>query len=175
MNPMRHLARGPAIAAGLLAFAIATPASAQQADDALAPLRSCAAIAADAERLACYDAAARALTGAADTGDVQLVDRADLEKTQRNLFGFNVPDVPIFRQDGVKLEKLQTTVTAARKTGRETYRFATEEGAVWEVRSPPARFIPPRAGDPVEIEKASLGSYWIRVKGALGVKGRRVE
>ena len=32
-----------------------------------------------------------------------------------------------------------------------------------------------KPGDSVEIEKASLGSYWVRFNGRNGVKGRRVQ
>jgi hypothetical protein len=32
-----------------------------------------------------------------------------------------------------------------------------------------------KPGDKVEFKKAALGSYFIRINGAIGVKGRRIR
>ena len=39
----------------------------------------------------------------------------------------------------------------------------------------PMRLRPPRVGDEVVFKKAALGSYFIRIAGQTGVKGRRIE
>lgn len=52
----------------------------------LARLRSCRAIAATGERVACYDNKVGALLGAGDSGDVRLIDREQMRKTKRHLF-----------------------------------------------------------------------------------------
>ena len=46
---------------------------------------------------------------------------------------------------------------------------------MWQVTNVPMRIGRIKPGDSVEIEKASLGSYWVRFNGRNGVKGRRVQ
>lgn len=48
-------------------------------------------------------------------------------------------------------------------------------GAVSEINNPPRKIAPIAAGDKVVFKKASLGYYFIRINGQIGVKGRRVS
>lgn len=51
----------------------------------------------------------------------------------------------------------------------------TEDGMVWQLDQIPSRLMTPRAGQPVEFRRASLGSYFVSINGQPGVRGRRVE
>lgn len=161
----------------LLALAAPAPASAQEADY-LAELKACRSIEDEDDRLACYDAKVSAMVSASDAGDVRIVDREDVRRTRRQLFGFTVPDLDILEgdtQDKETSELLETTVTSARQLTNKTWRFTTAENAVWEINNAPARLTAIKAGDKVIFKKASLGFYFIRFNGQMGVKGKRIE
>lgn len=144
-------------------------------------LRACQSEVDPAARLACYDAAVGRVVAATDEGEVRIVDREDVERTRRRLFGFSLPDLGIFGggddDDGedAELDMLESTITSARRSG-DDWVFTIEEGdAVWQISNPPMRLARLRPGDKVVFKKASLGSYFIRVNGQVGVKGRRVR
>lgn len=145
----------------------------------IADLRACRAMTGSAERSACYDAKVGALLGALDSGDVRLVDREQIRKTKRQLFGITMPDIDILNGDGKDVEEtsglFETTIASGRQTGPATWRFTTAEGAVWEINNPPRKIAPIAAGDKVVFKKAALGYYFIRINGQIGVKGRRVS
>jgi hypothetical protein len=176
------------VAAGLAAVGLATGGShaalAQSPPAAptgpLSDLRACRALASESERLACYDAKVDALLGAEDAGDVRVIDREEARKTRRQLFGLPLPDIAIFKADPKDeaeepSELFETTVASARQLGKGSWRLTTVEGAVWEINSPPRRLAPIKEGDKVVFKRASLGYYFIRINGQLGVKGRRVS
>src|SRR5688500_16536432 len=59
----------------------------------------------DAARLACYDKTAAALTDATASGAVMVVEREDVRKTRRSLFGFSLPKLPFFSGDDSQDDK----------------------------------------------------------------------
>lgn len=141
-------------------------------------LRGCRAIASVPERAACYDNTVGALLGAVESGDVRLVDREEVRKTRRQLFGLTLPEIDMLKaepKDEAELTDLfETTIASSRQTGASTWRLTTAEGAVWEINNPPRKIAPIMPGDKVVFKKASLGYYFIRINGQIGVKGRRV-
>jgi len=142
-------------------------------------LRGCRAVSSVPDRAACYDAKVGAFLGAVDSGEVKLVDREEVRRTRRQLFGIPVPDLGIFKGDA-ETEKeftdtFETTIASGRQTGPAQWRFTTAEGAVWEINNPPRKIKPIAAGDKVVFKKATLGYYFIRINGQLGVKGRRIS
>ena len=164
-------------AGSLLALAVPVPASAQDADY-FAELKACRSIEDEDDRLECYDSKVGAMVSASDAGDVRIVDREDVRRTRRQLFGFTVPALDILEgdeQDKEASEMLETTVTSARQLTNMAWRFTTAENAVWEINNAPARFRPINAGDKVIFKEASLGFYFIRINGQKGVKGKRIQ
>lgn len=177
---VRLIGLGGLIGAGLIASAVAQsqPASPSPPVDYVDDLKSCRAIPDEGARLACYDAKVSAILAASDAGDVTIVDREDISRTRRQLFGFTVPDIGIFKddsQDKEAAELLETTITGARRVSAKTWRFTTAEGAVWEINNAPPRLASIKAGEPVQFKKGSLGFYFIRINGQLGIKGKRVQ
>lgn len=177
---VRLVAFGGVVGAGLIA---ALPANAQQATtappvDFVQDLKTCRDIVDEDRRLACYDAKVAAIVVASDAGDVTIVDRDDMVRTRRQLFGFNVPNLGILKDDTSDTEAgelLETSVTSARRLSSKTWRFTTAEGAIWEINNAPPRLASIKSGDAVQFKKAALGFYFIRFNGQLGVKGKRVE
>lgn len=171
-----------AAGAVLMSPAVGLAQSGKPAADPFDPLRACRAIAADSERLACFDKVSGTLLTAADEGDLSVVNREEVRKTRRTLFGFTLPDLGIFgggdkakaKDEADQIEVLNTTIASYRST-KDGIQITTAEGAVWEIDNPPRRLMTPKAGQPVEFRKGSLSSYFIRINGQGGVKGRRIS
>ncbi len=95
-----------AIAAGFGATMLAiSPVGAQNQPDQAAAignspligkLETCTAIVDNIERLACFDREVGALVGAANEGDVKVVQTEDITQARRRLFGFSLPKVGLF-------------------------------------------------------------------------------
>ena len=79
--------------------ALATPVAAQRTGGA-SPLVdavvACRTETGEARRLACFDRAAAALGAASGRGELVVLGREDVRRTRRSLFGFNLPDAPLF-------------------------------------------------------------------------------
>jgi hypothetical protein len=171
-----------AIAASALAFA--TPIAAQNdkgESSYVAALRACQPKTDPAERLACYDAAVAAIVSASSEGDVRVVDREEVRQTRRKLFGFALPDLGIFgksdKDDAEQAEEfvaLETTITGVRAVNG-TYILITEEGAEWQLDEVPNRLMRPKPGHSLEIRSGAFSSYFLRIDGQKGVKGRRIR
>ncbi len=167
-----------AITASLF-LGLAVPAAAQdtsgEAVDRLAELSACREISDPTARLACYDRAAGAIVAANDAGEVKLVSTEDVEQTKRGLFGFSLPKIGLFANEDGELDLLESEITAVRSLGRDSFEFRIAEGSLWRVTNAPSRLRMPKPGDQVALKKAALGSYFVRINGKRGVKGRRVE
>ncbi len=173
-----------AAAIAVIMIAAAAPALAQKEVRPQSPLISalgqCRAIADSTKRLACYDGASARLVGAATSGEVTVVDRSELRQARRSLFGFNMPKLPFFGGDTSAESDtgtLETTAIEARSSGnggRFLMKLA-EGNAWWEITETYVNFDPPRKGSKVVIKRGPMGSYFVRIDGQRGVRGRRVS
>ena len=50
----------------------------------------------------------------------------------------------------------------------------SDNNAVWETSDSNVSFDPPRPGQKISILRGPLGSYFLRINGQVGVRGRRV-
>lgn len=141
-------------------------------------LEACRAIADPTQRLACYDKEAGALLAATQAGDVSVVDKSEMRKARKSLFGFSMPNLPFFSGDDSANEvsdTLESTVTQASGIGYGKFRLSIAEGnAVWETTETYGTMRDPRPGDKISIKRGPLGSYMLRIGKNRGVKGRRV-
>lgn len=168
---------------GAAAVSYPLAATAQEADAGPAghieALRACRVIAGPEQRLSCYDRSVAVMVAAAEAGEVRVVNREAVEQTRRRLFGFSLPDLNLFGNDEdegeEELDELETSITAVRNLRGDAWLFETAEGATWRITNAPARLRAPEAGQSVVFKKAAMGSYFIRIDGQIGVKGRRVE
>lgn len=146
------------------------------AEATIQELKACRAIADTEARLACYDREVGEVIAATDAGTLQVVDQADVEETKRGLFGFTLPRIKLFGDDeGAEMTELETTITGVRREGREAWVFTTTEGSVWRISETKMGWRPPASGQKVVFKRAAMGSFFIRVNGQIGVKGRRIE
>lgn len=160
---------------------LAAPTMAQDAETARSTLLeavvACRAEVSEPARLACYDRAVAALDVAERSGDLTVVDREQVRQARRSLFGFDAGDLNIFRGrggDDPADEALETRLVSARQT-RDGWLFTLENGAVWrQTDSEPLR-VTPRAGMPVRIRRAAMGSYMLSVDGARSLRAQREQ
>ena len=130
----------------------------------------------NAKRLACYDKAAGVLAKATEDGSIAVVTREDVKKTRRSLFGFNIPKLPFFSDDKSTKEdmpdEIDTTLKSFRVTRDGNLTLVMEDGAVWRTTEPMRRI--PKPGAKIKIMKAAMGSFFIKIDGARGLRGMRV-
>jgi hypothetical protein len=130
------------------------------------------------QRLACYDAAANALVQAANSGTIAVVDQNEIRKARHSLFGFTLPKIPFFAGDTTADEvqrQLDTTITSVQQLTNGYYRMViADDNAVWETTETNISFDAPRPRQKITILRGPLGSYFLRINGQVGVRGRRV-
>lgn len=174
-----------AIVAGIaIAMAGTADSASGQSQDAprhqvLQSLTQCRAITAADQRLACFDKAAAALEQAVQAKEVRILDKEDVRRTRRSLFGFQLPRVGLFNEGDEEAKReefaeINTTVASARQVqnGRIEIRLTGEDDAVWQTTE--AMTFPPKPGDKIRIRKGAIGSYFISV-GGRSVRGMRVR
>jgi hypothetical protein len=168
--------------AAIAALAAASGPVAAKDKPAPSPLVSaidrCRQITDATQRLACYDTAANALVQAANAGTVAVVDQNEIRKARHSLFGFTLPKIPFFSGDTTADEaqrQLDSTITSVRPLNNGYFRIViADNNAVWETSESSISFYPPRPGQKITILRGPLGSYFLRIDGQNGVRGRRV-
>lgn len=169
-----------------LALATATyaPAPAQtspQADpQGLRALAACREISNAEARLACFDREALAIQQALVKGDLIALDREEVRKTRRSLFGFSLPATRLFSKDDGReqsdketVDNLSAVIKSARQLPRGRWTIELEEGGIWTQIDDRKLAIHPRPGHKIEIRGAALGSYLANVNGQIAIRVRR--
>ncbi len=177
---MRHLT------IAIAAVALGAPALAQ--DESASPLTAvyaCAELTDDAARLACYDAAVGNIRSREEAGEVAVVDREQVARTQREAFGFRVPSlsslIPNFSSgdegggDG-DVDAIQAAVADYSYSGSGMLRVELANGQIWEQIDPERVRIYGRGPFEAEVRRASMGSYQLIIVGRTrAIRVRRVE
>ncbi len=144
----------------------------------IAALEKCLAIAGDAERLACTDVAARKLVAASRAREVVVVDREEMKKTRKSLFGFALPRIALFGKGGPddveEVAKVDMKVTRVTPLGYGKYSFTMEDGARWNTTEGWQGSPQPKSGDMLTIKRATMGSFMISLKGGRSARAMRV-
>jgi hypothetical protein len=113
-----------------------------------------------------------------NTGAVAIVDQNEIRKARRSLFGFTLPKIPFFSGDSTSDEaqrQLDSTIKSVRALNNGYYRIViADDNAVWETSDSSISFDAPRPGQKITILRGPLGSYFLRINGQVGVRGRRV-
>ena len=149
--------------------------AAGRGQDLVSALRACGSVTPDDRQLACYARTAQALGVAIDDHTVAVVDRETVQRTQRSLFGFVTPKLPLFGlgrpgdHRDEEMKEVRGVVRGVREIGADRFEIRLEDDAVWRNTDPFRR--PPRTGDTVTIVKATLGSYFMKVgDGRIGTR-----
>ncbi|NEX91477.1 hypothetical protein [Caulobacter sp. 17J65-9] len=171
-----------AASAALLAGAARAEAPAPARADVLQKLSACRGLAEDAARLACFDAATAAMDAAEKKGDLVVMDRGQIREAKRQAFGLELGGAfRIFDRasaDGGKSEEIdEVTLTVARASrDREGHWVLTAtDGQVWRQIDGERVNEAPKQGSKMEIRKASLGSFFLKVDGQRAIRARREQ
>ena len=168
--------------AGTALIACATLSSPAAAEDSAKPsplidaMARCRAIADTAERATCYDNAWDALAAARDRKEVVILDRDDMRRTRRGLFGFGTVRLPFFGNgDDDEKEtpkKIESKISSVSQTGFGRWRIVIEDGAVWETTENVSSFTP-RVGQTIVITRGAVTNYFVKVGGGRLIPARR--
>lgn len=143
---------------------------------ALKDVAACRSISVETARLACYDEAVARLDSAEQTGDIVVMDRAQVRNANRQLFGFQFTNPFAARLGGTaepEVEAIETTLISATATVDGKWLFRLADGSEWrQVDSDSVRFLN-RAGVQVRIRRAALGSFMMTLDRSRAVRVRR--
>jgi hypothetical protein len=166
----------PLLLAGTPALAAKDPPKRPEVFDKLV---SCRAIADGVARLACYDAQVERLDQAERNAEVVVLDKAEVKKARKGLFGFTIPDLGIFggNKDGKddpadEIKEIESTLKSAGINRSGKWSFTIEDGARW-VQTDTTSIRTPKVGMKVKIKKAALGSFFMNINDRPGFKVRR--
>jgi hypothetical protein len=117
------------------------------------------------QRLACYDREVAGLSKANATGDLVVMDRQQVRKTRRSLFGLALPDLGVFGDNASigEAAQLETTIKTVQQRGDGKWLFDLAEGGRWVQLDSNEFIMDPAAGQKVRIRRASMGSYLMNV------------
>jgi hypothetical protein len=146
-----------------------------------AKLSACRTIADNAQRLACFDAAAAKLDAAVAANDVYMVDKAQVRQTRRTLFGLPLPDLGLFGGGGGddkdtdknEITQIDSTITSARMNA-DGWVITIAEGSAWQQTDSKPLGVRPKPGMAVVVKRAALGSYRMNIDGQAAIKVKRI-
>lgn len=144
-------------------------------------LLKCRAITDDAQRLACFDRQVGAMETASQRDEVVVLDKAELHKTRRTLFGFSFPKLPFLggddddRKDAGEegVAQINATIASVRSLGYGKWNIVLEDGAQWATTEA-ITTRDPKPGMKIEIKRAAVGSFLGKLEGGRPVRMKRV-
>lgn len=152
------------------------PAPAPARSALLSSLSQCRSLSSDADRLACYDRAAAALDQGERSGELVVIEKAQVQAAKRDLFGFSMPSLPnLFGKESEedRVTSIETTLTSAGQSPDGKWVFRLGDQSEWrQIDSMPVRFRN-RPGEEVRVRNAALGSYLLTVGSSRAVRVRR--
>ncbi len=168
-----------ALAAGAAPAALAQQSAPTNPVDAIA---ACRAITDPAARLACFDQAATALVTAREKKDVVILDRSEVQKTRRSLFGFSLPRIRLFgggddddgRDNPEDIKEISGTIAGVSQVALDRWTVTLDDQTRW-ITTESARGFPPRPGEAVVIRRGPLGSYDASFAKRRSIKVRRTQ
>lgn len=150
---------GPAMAKG--------PPALEGRPAALKAVVDCRAIADSSARLACYDDAVSKLDTAESSGQVVVLDREAARNVKRQAFGFSIPSINLFSK-GAKDEDvndLTDTIKSAHERADHKWVIELQTGGTWRQIDTEQFSRDPKPGDSVEVHRAAMGSYMLKIGG----------
>lgn len=169
------------IAVGILGSGTASAAPAKDKVQPLPPefsrLMACRSIADGTQRLACYDREIAVVGSANARGDIVVVNREEIRKTRRSLFGLALPDLGVFGGGDLPgdADRLETTIKYAKQGPNGKWLFVLAEGGQWVQLDSQDFIVDPAAGQPVRVKRGAMGSYMMNVNGQHAVAVHRVN
>ena len=174
----------PMIAAVML---IVTASGLAQAQPAAAPATSddeqpvvirevlaCRAIEEAVARLNCFDTQTARFDEAVRTGEVVTADREEVRRTNRSLFGLQLPRIRIFGSDDDEVTEIQGEIRSLGQNQDGKVIVTLTDDARW-VQTDNRPVIGVRVGMQVTIRRAALGSFFLQFPNGASVRARRIN
>jgi hypothetical protein len=166
----------------LFCLAVGSAAAAQEADgkksQVLTRVVDCRKLTDAGERLACYDREVSAMEAAEARKDLVVVDRDQLRKTRRTLFGLTLPNLSVFgddNQDEEGVQRIDTTIKSVTQGPYGKWILTLEDGARWAQLDSIELPVDPKPGHNIKIRRAAMGSYLANIKDQTAIRVRRVQ
>ena len=162
----------------LLAASPALAREAPRTSPLISEISACRAMTDADRRLACYDRAAARLDAAQQNREIVIIDREEVQKTKRTLFGLSLPRLDIFsggkqEEDEEEIKEITAKIATASVGSDGNWLIRLEDGAKWHQTDGKMIASRPRPGSTVLIRRGALGSFIMRVDNQPGVKVRR--
>lgn len=163
------------------AAALAAPLAARSSSDAtpatVAAIDACRKIADPAGRLACFDKAAADLDAAIASKSVYVVDKTEVKRTRRSLFGLPLPQMGTLLggEDQNAVTQVELVARSVDQDMDGNWRIAMEDGSVWQQTDGVALGAPPHPGSKVLVKRAALGSFKMGIDGHGAVRAKRLR
>lgn len=166
--------------AAVLSWALLATASVAQENSGeraqlLLQLLQCRDVPEATARLECYDRVSASIDAAERSGDIVVVDRAQVSAARRQLFGFEVPNFTLLDRGSVpeRIEAVTASLVRASQGGDGRWVFVLDDGSTWrQADSDPVR-LSARSGLEVRVRRASLGSYLLTAGSSRAIRVRR--
>lgn len=132
-------------------------------------------------RLACFDREVEAIEAARIRQDIVIVDKTEVSKARKSLFGLNLPDLGLFgggqsdesdKEEGVGF--IDTTIASARQSTDGKWIIVLPDGARW-MQTEYQMVRTPKPGDTVRIKRGALGSFMANINGRPAIRVKRLN
>jgi hypothetical protein len=137
---------------------------------------ACRGLADATARLACFDAATKALEDATDTRQIVMLDQEDVRKTKKSLFGFSLPKIPFFGQSDAEqdaeFKQVDGDLAGVQSIGAGKYQFTVKDAGVWQTTEATPLLL--KDGKAFIIKRGALGSFMLIMKGR-SIRVKRVS
>lgn len=144
-------------------------------------LIACQAITTDALRLACFDKQVTEMKAGADKDQLVVLDKAELQKTRRSLFGFSLPKLPFLGgsddekdEPGENITEIDAKIASTRSLADGRWQFVLDDESTWQTTEP-SDAGSGTSGMPIHLRKAALGSYFGKIGQRRAVRMKRVS
>ena len=164
----RHRAAPPALAVGLVAAVLG--AAGAEAAPPSAELARCAAIGAADERLACYDALAKATAARPEGSPAPAVQPSQAGGDDPGRFGLATHKTQV--NGGQDSQKIAARVTSVREDRQGKVTVILDNGQTWAVHERDPLL---QSGDAVTIRHAALGSYLMTTPARHSYRVQRLQ
>lgn len=142
----------------------------------LAALTQCRGLADDRARLACFDREVAALETKLESKEVAVVDRADVRKTRRSLFGIALPSIKLFdNDDEPEIKEINAVIRSVSRDGEGRLVFTLDDGATWAQTDdfPLGNAVKP--GSKVTLKRGTFGSFFADFEKTVPVRAKRIR
>ncbi|WP_420146021.1 hypothetical protein [Sphingobium sp.] len=141
-------------------------------------LIACQSIGDATQRLACYDQRVADMKAGAEQDRLVVLDKAEIQKTRRSLFGFSLPKIPFLSgsdddSEQESVNEVDASIVRVTTLPQGLWQLVLDDDSVWQTIEP-VDIVSPKSGMPVHIRKAALGSYLGKINNRRPIRLKRV-